>query len=294
MLFLLVFSPFWGGILYAIISSHMESLEREAIRKIIDDCNGALKICRGTSNKGEIKDFKIKGDILIWRNSPKILEIIKKRDGKIKKSKKILYRDIESYIPREVRANKKSNLVTLFFIVRSRLDKVGVYDISKEPAYRQYVDIAVVYWPSKEPVGLYSVISHEPPHSRPVKYEPEYGRIGPPVARWIIDVMGYPVIQILQKAISTISGLNDSHFKQKRLQDKLSNDVNSILKMEDKKRYQKALIQLENVFLTKMDGCAETGFPDKNDWIVDCDAQNQVYPLILDAIDLIRHWKLGE
>jgi len=37
----------------------------------------------------------------------------------------------------------------------------------------------------------------------------------------------------------------------------------------------------------KMDGCAKSGYPDKNDWIITCEGQNQVYPLISMVIDLL-------
>ena len=49
-----------------------------------------------------------------------------------------------------------------------------------------------------------------------------------------------------------------------------------------------ALDKLENDILRKTDGCATTGAPDNNDKITDCDAQGQVYPQILVAIDLLR------
>jgi hypothetical protein len=46
--------------------------------------------------------------------------------------------------------------------------------------------------------------------------------------------------------------------------------------------------KLQNDVLAKTDGCAQTGAPDKNDWIKDCADQNQVDPLILQAIQLLR------
>jgi len=39
--------------------------------------------------------------------------------------------------------------------------------------------------------------------------------------------------------------------------------------------------------LRKADGCADGGSPDPNDWIVDCAAQSQVHPPIVQAIALI-------
>jgi hypothetical protein len=38
-----------------------------------------------------------------------------------------------------------------------------------------------------------------------------------------------------------------------------------------------------------MDGCASlVGEPDGNDWIMNCDAQATVYPLIMDAIAILE------
>ena len=51
--------------------------------------------------------------------------------------------------------------------------------------------------------------------------------------------------------------------------------------------YQGALNKLENDILAKTDGCAETGEPDKNDWIVTCEGQDEVYPLIVETIEYV-------
>ncbi len=39
--------------------------------------------------------------------------------------------------------------------------------------------------------------------------------------------------------------------------------------------------------LKKTDGCVVSSSPDKNDWIKDCDAQAEIYPLVVDAINLL-------
>ncbi|MBU2496180.1 MAG: right-handed parallel beta-helix repeat-containing protein [Candidatus Omnitrophica bacterium] len=96
------------------------------------------------------------------------------------------------------------------------------------------------------------------------------------------------ITQILQEARTAINGLDDSVFKRKQMRNNLNSKINSVLRLIDKRRYQRALDKLEYGILTKMDGCAETASPDKNDWIIDCDAQKQVYPLIVEAIALLR------
>jgi hypothetical protein len=54
-------------------------------------------------------------------------------------------------------------------------------------------------------------------------------------------------------------------------------------------RYRIALNRIEQSVLPKMDGCRLAGSPEKDDWILDCSAQGQVFPVILDIIDLLRN-----
>ena len=51
--------------------------------------------------------------------------------------------------------------------------------------------------------------------------------------------------------------------------------------------YDEALDKLQNDILQKTNGCAEIGQPAKNDWIITCDAQSQIYPLIMETIDYL-------
>ncbi len=67
----------------------------------------------------------------------------------------------------------------------------------------------------------------------------------------------------------------------------LANKINPVLMKVDEGDYGSVLNQLTNDILKKMNGAADEGAPDKNDWIVDSNAQNQVYPLILVAINLL-------
>ena len=52
--------------------------------------------------------------------------------------------------------------------------------------------------------------------------------------------------------------------------------------------YQEAYNKLSNDALKKTDGCAETGAPDKNDWITTCAEQVEVYPLIMQTLELLE------
>jgi hypothetical protein len=52
--------------------------------------------------------------------------------------------------------------------------------------------------------------------------------------------------------------------------------------------YQGAHNQLSNDVIEKTNGCANEGAPDKNDWIITCEAQGQIYFAIQEAIAFIE------
>ena len=92
----------------------------------------------------------------------------------------------------------------------------------------------------------------------------------------------------LVDVINTLAIDSPEAFSNKNHSKTLTNKINSVLKSIDKEDYEDALNKLENDILKKTDGCALDGSPDKDDWIVDCVAQAEVYTLILDAIDQIQ------
>ena len=96
------------------------------------------------------------------------------------------------------------------------------------------------------------------------------------------------VIRILIESNNSINNFNPNVFMNRNMANALTNKINATLEMIDQGLYQDALDKLENDILGKTDGCAATGSPDRNDWIRDCEAQGQVYPLILQAIELLR------
>lgn len=90
----------------------------------------------------------------------------------------------------------------------------------------------------------------------------------------------------LTEAIETV--LDPVSLKNENTQNALQNKIDAALDMIDDGLYAEALEKLENDILRKTNGCADTGEPDKNDWIMTCEQQNQVYPLILETIDYVR------
>ena len=92
----------------------------------------------------------------------------------------------------------------------------------------------------------------------------------------------------LISAVETINELDPKNFKNKNLGNALNNKINAALAMIDEGLYADALDKLQHDILQKTNGCADTGKPDKNDWITTCEGQGQVYPLISEAIELLE------
>jgi hypothetical protein len=93
-----------------------------------------------------------------------------------------------------------------------------------------------------------------------------------------------PVIADLINAINAINALDSSAFKNRNLRKTLVNKINTAIAYIEQGLYSQAQSLLGGI-LKKMDGCSKKGVPDNNDWIITCDAQDQVYPVILGAID---------
>ncbi|MHC4083827.1 MAG: TolC family protein [Planctomycetota bacterium] len=68
----------------------------------------------------------------------------------------------------------------------------------------------------------------------------------------------------------------------------LLNKITAVQQMINEGLYEDALSMLENDILQKTNGCAETGQPDKNDWIVTCEEQNKLYPIVVETIERVN------
>jgi hypothetical protein len=96
------------------------------------------------------------------------------------------------------------------------------------------------------------------------------------------------IIVTLTDAILVINNLAPGSFKNGNMANTLTNKINAAIQMIEQGLYEDAIDKLQNDILAKTDGCATAGGPDKNDWITSCTAQNQVYPDIIEAINLLR------
>ena len=95
--------------------------------------------------------------------------------------------------------------------------------------------------------------------------------------------------QTLGEAIAILNGLDPRAFRNAGLQHMLSNKLVAVLDQTEHARVQQALDNLEHDILAKMDGCAEGGVPDKDDWIASCGAQQLVLPLISEAVESLEN-----
>ena len=73
--------------------------------------------------------------------------------------------------------------------------------------------------------------------------------------------------------------------------DSMINKIDAVLGMiyPDDGSYGNALNKLINDIWEHTNGCAAGGSPDSNDWILTCEGQGQVYPLIMEAIEHLQN-----
>ena len=96
------------------------------------------------------------------------------------------------------------------------------------------------------------------------------------------------ITALLMEAIEVINTFKEEDFKNRNMQNALTNKFNAVLGLIDQEDYQSALEKLLNDIAAKMDGCAGNGAPDANDWITTCEKQAKVNELINEAKPLIE------
>lgn len=94
--------------------------------------------------------------------------------------------------------------------------------------------------------------------------------------------------QVLNDTMDAINDIPPADLKNPNMANALTGKINAVLKMIEQEQYQGALDKLTNDILTKTDGCANGGEPDKNDWIKTCAEQEAVYNLLLEAISIVE------
>ena len=92
---------------------------------------------------------------------------------------------VQELLPSDMKTRYNESHITIFVVMPLRQEYVGRYSISHQPAFRQYIDVCVIAWPEKKPLGMHSILSKEPRHTRPVQSDPEFGDPNAPIAAWI-------------------------------------------------------------------------------------------------------------
>jgi hypothetical protein len=82
--------------------------------------------------------------------------------------------------------------------------------------------------------------------------------------------------------------LDPNNLKSENLKKPYIHKINIAQDMIDRGIYAGALSKLENDILLKTDGCGESGEPDKSDWVITCEAQEQIYPLVIETIEDVK------
>ena len=96
------------------------------------------------------------------------------------------------------------------------------------------------------------------------------------------------VIENLRWTIDTVNSLDPNDFKCRIMQNMLTKKISVVLERVDQGRYDQALDKLEYDILYKINGCTDMGVPGQKEWIIDCSAQGQVYPILMETIDLLK------
>jgi hypothetical protein len=92
------------------------------------------------------------------------------------------------------------------------------------------------------------------------------------------------VAQTLGDSMDAINDLETGSLKNKNMKNTLTNKINAVLGQIDAGECEEALDKLTNDLLAKTNGCAEGTEPDANDWLITCEAQGLVYPILMEAI----------
>jgi len=86
----------------------------------------------------------------------------------------------------------------------------------------------------------------------------------------------------------TIVELGPASFNNEESAFQLECYIDEVFTMLDEGMYVESLIYLENDILQRMDGCANTGQPDENDWITSIEGQALLYPRVVETIESLE------
>jgi hypothetical protein len=84
---------------------------------------------------------------------------------------------------------KEKEPATIFLISSKRQELVGIYSVSGQPAYREWVEVYVINFnnidENGDAVSCHEIVSNDPRQTRAVERRPEVGDPSPPIAAWV-------------------------------------------------------------------------------------------------------------
>jgi hypothetical protein len=92
--------------------------------------------------------------------------------------------------------------------------------------------------------------------------------------------------KLIRELINEINSLPAGAFQNANMRNALVNKLNAIVKQAQGGEFRQALDKMNDDVTAKMDGCA-AGAPDNNDWIISCEAQATLAPLVGDIVQLL-------
>jgi len=93
---------------------------------------------------------------------------------------------------------------------------------------------------------------------------------------------------MLFEAIGIISELGPESFNNEESAFELACALDDVFTMLDEGMYFEVMVILEGDILERMDGCANTGEPDEDDWVTSIEGQVLLYPLVVETIELLE------
>lgn len=91
----------------------------------------------------------------------------------------------------------------------------------------------------------------------------------------------------IRDLINEVNSLPAEAFKNANMRNALVNKLNAVVKQAQDGEFQQALDKMTGDVAAKMDGCAAAGAPDADDWIVTCEAQATLAPIVGDILQLL-------
>ena len=99
------------------------------------------------------------------------------------------------------------------------------------------------------------------------------------------------VAQVQEDMEVILSDIPVDNLEGQNAADVLIKDIDRAMTMAARGKYTSALNKLNNNILKRTDGCITIGSPDDDDWILTCEDQAIVYPLVMRSIELVERMK---